>query len=153
MSLVLPVAPPGPPGSLAEALAAVPAPRHPRGWRPARSPLPLVGVLQLAVAAMLCGCRRLYAVARWGRDRRGEDPAALVPVGLPVGRSPPHPTPPGTASSRPSMRRPSRGRWGGGWRPAGAIRPPPWPSTGAPWAMTLRGIPGDAVPGGHPVAA
>src|SRR5437773_7897872 len=92
MPLPLPVAPPGPPGSLAAALAAVPEPRHPNGWRPDRSPLPLVGVLQLAVAAMLCGCRSLYAVAQWGRDRLEEDPAALVPLGLPVGRSPSHPT-------------------------------------------------------------
>src|SRR6266540_1024182 len=48
----LPTAPPGPPGSLAAALAAVPDPRHPNGWRPDRAPLPLVGLLRLAVAAL-----------------------------------------------------------------------------------------------------
>ena len=88
----VPVAPPGPPGSLAEALAAVPEPRRPYGWRPDRPPLPLVGVLQLAVAAMLCGCRSLYAVAQWGRERVADDPAALTVLGLPPGRSPSHPT-------------------------------------------------------------
>ena len=78
----LPVAPPGPPGSLAEALAAVPDPRHPYGWRPDRPPLPLVGVLQLAVAAMLCGCRSLYAVAQWGRERLDEVAVPLLGLGL-----------------------------------------------------------------------
>src|SRR5262245_16564438 len=92
MPLPFPMAPPGVPGSLAEALAAVPEPRHPNGWRPDRSPLPLVGVLQLSVAAMLCGCRSLYAVAQWGRERIAEDPDALTVLGLPPGRSPSHPT-------------------------------------------------------------
>ncbi len=87
----VPVAPPGPPGSLAAALAAVPDPRHPFGWRPDRPPLPLVGVLHLAVAAMLCGCRSLYAGAQWGRERIAEDPDALTILGLPPGRSPSHP--------------------------------------------------------------
>src|SRR6266540_1276205 len=84
----LPAAPPAPPGSLAAALAAVPDPRRPLGWRPDRSPLPLVGVLQVAVAAMLCGARSLYAVAQWAHERVEDDPACLVPLGLPPGRSP-----------------------------------------------------------------
>src|SRR3954468_14117169 len=81
--------PPGPPaeaGSLAEALAGVPEARRPYGWSPGRSPLPLAGMLQ--VAAMLCGARSLYAVARWARERVEEDAEALVPLGLPGGRSP-----------------------------------------------------------------
>jgi hypothetical protein len=45
-------------------------------------------MLQVAVAAMLCGARSLYAVAQWARERVEEDPEALVPLGLPVGRSP-----------------------------------------------------------------
>jgi hypothetical protein len=143
----LPVAPPGPPGSLAEALAAVPDPRHPYGWRPDRPPLPLVGVLQLAVAAMLCGCRSLYAVAQWGRERLEEDPAALVPLGLPGGCSPSHPTLHRlfaaldvTAFER------ALGRWliASGVDPADAV---------ALDGKTLRGIQGDAVPGVHLVAA
>ena len=79
---------PAPPGSLAEALADVPDPRRPYGWRPEREPLPLVGLLQLTVAALLCGCRSLYAVAQWGRERVEDDPAFLVGLGLPPGRSP-----------------------------------------------------------------
>lgn len=79
---------PAAPGSLAEALASVPDPRRPYGWRPECPPLPLVGLLQLTVAALLCGCRSLYAVAQWGRERVEDDPALLVSLGLPPGRSP-----------------------------------------------------------------
>ena len=143
----LPVAPPGPPGSLAEALAAVPDPRHPYGWRPDRPPLPLVGVLQLAVAAMLCGCRSLYAVAQWGRERLEEDPAALVPLGLPVGRCPSHPTLHRlfAALDAAAFER-ALGRWlaASGVDPTDAV---------ALDGKTLRGIHGDAVPGVHLVAA
>jgi len=45
-------------------------------------------MLQVAVAAMLCGARSLYAVAQWARERVEEDAEALVPLGLPAGRSP-----------------------------------------------------------------
>lgn len=143
----LPTAPPGPPGSLAEALAAVPDPRRPYGWRPDRTPLPLVGVLQLAVAAMLCGARSLYAVAQWGRERVEEDPATLVPLGLPSGRSPSVATLhrvfkglDATAFER------ALGAWGraSGVDPADAV---------ALDGKTLRGIQGDTVPGVHLVAA
>jgi hypothetical protein len=143
----LPTAPPGPPGSLAEALAAVPDPRRPLGWHPDRSPMPLVGLLQLAVAAMLCGCRSLYAVAQWGRERREEDPTALVPLGLPAGRSPSVATLhrvfaalDATAFER------ALGRWlvASGVDPTDAV---------ALDGKTLRGIHGDAVPGVHLVAA
>jgi hypothetical protein len=79
---------PAPPGSLAAALAAVPDPRRRYGWRPECPPLPLVGLLQLTVAALVCGCRSLYAVAQWARERVADDPAFLVELGLPVGRAP-----------------------------------------------------------------
>jgi len=132
---------------LAEALAAVPDPRHPFGWRPDRPPLPLVGVLQLAVAAMPCGCRGLYAVAQWGRERVAEDPTALALLGLPAGRSPSHPTPHRlfAASDAAAFER-ALGRWlaARGIDPADAI---------ALDGETLRGIHGDAVPGVHLVAA
>src|ERR671922_1105755 len=75
-------------GSLAEALAGLPDPRRPYGWRPDREPLPLVGLLQMTVAGLLCGCRSLYAVAQWGRERVEDDPALLVALGVPPGRSP-----------------------------------------------------------------
>src|SRR4051794_20124050 len=64
------------PGSLAEALAQIPDPR--------RSHLRvhgLVAVLQMAVAAMLCGARSLYAIAQWGTERREDDSALLVDLG------------------------------------------------------------------------
>jgi hypothetical protein len=147
MPLPFPVAPPGPPGSLAEALAAVPEPRRPNGWRPDRSPLPLVGVLQLAVAAMLCGCRSLYAVAQWGRKRVADDPEALTVLGLPPGRSPSHPTLHRVfAALDVAAFERALGRWlaAGGVDPTEAV---------ALDGKTLRGIHGDAVPGVHLVAA
>jgi hypothetical protein len=74
------------PGSLAEGLSAVPEPRQPYGWRPGYSPVPLVALLQVAVAAMLCGARGPTAVAQWARERQEDDPALLTTLGVPVGR-------------------------------------------------------------------
>ena len=84
----LPKGPEGPPGSLAAALASVPDPRKPYGWRPEYPPIPLVALLQLTVAAMLCGARSLAAVAQWGRERREDQPELLGALGLGPGRSP-----------------------------------------------------------------
>jgi hypothetical protein len=84
----VPAGPAALPGSLAAALAQVPDPRRPYGWRPAYAPLPLVGVLQLTVAALLCGARSLYAIAQWGQERLEDEPALLVQLGLPPGRRP-----------------------------------------------------------------
>ena len=53
-------------GSLMEALAVVPDPRSRHGQRH-----PLTAILALAVCAMLCGARSLYAIAQWGRDHEG----------------------------------------------------------------------------------
>jgi hypothetical protein len=75
-------------GSLAEALAAVPDPRRPYGWRPGHEPIPLVALLQLTVVALLCGARSQLAVAQWGRERLEDDPDLLAALGLPAGRSP-----------------------------------------------------------------
>lgn len=143
----LPVAPPGPPGSLAAALAGVPDPRHPNGWRPDRSPLPLVGVLQLAVAAMLCGARSLYAVAQWGRERVDEEPDALVVLGLPPGRSPSHPT---LHRVFAALDVTAFERALGHWLATSGVDPT---DAVALDGKTLRGIHGDAVPGVHLVAA
>lgn len=84
----VPAAPPALAGSLAVALATVPEPRQPYGWRPQYPPLPLVGLLQVTVAATLCGMRSLYAIARWARQRSEGDPALLEALGLPAGRCP-----------------------------------------------------------------
>jgi DDE_Tnp_1-associated/Transposase DDE domain len=75
-------------GSLAEALAGVPDPRRPYGWRPGHEPIPLVALLQQTVVALLCGARSQSAVAQWGRERLEDDPELLAALGLPPGRSP-----------------------------------------------------------------
>jgi hypothetical protein len=84
----VPAGPPAAAGSLAEALGGLPEERRPYGWAPGRSPLPLAGMLQVAVAAMLGGARSLYAVAQSARARVEEEAEALVALGLPPGRSP-----------------------------------------------------------------
>jgi hypothetical protein len=85
---LIPAGPVAPVGSLAEALGVVPDPRRPYGWNPRYAPLPLVGLLQLTVAATLCGARGQLAVAQWGRERLEDDPTLLEALGLPPGRSP-----------------------------------------------------------------
>jgi hypothetical protein len=147
MAKPLPAAPPAPPGSLAAALAAVPDPRRPLGWRPDCPPLPLVGLLQLAVAAMLCGSRSLYAVAQWGRERVADDPEALGPLGLPPGRSPCVAT---LHRVFKALDVAAFERALGAWLAAGGVAP------GEALALdgkTLRGIHGDELPGVHLVAA
>jgi hypothetical protein len=87
MVRAMPQAPPAPTGSLAEALATVPDPRRPYGWRLAYDPVPLVALLQATVAAVLGGARSLYAVAQWIRERAEDDPDLLAALGFPAGRS------------------------------------------------------------------
>jgi hypothetical protein len=143
----LPQAPPAPPGSLAEALAAVPDPRQPYGWRPQYPPIPLVALLQLAVAATLCGARSLYAIAQWGRERLEDDPALLESLGMPPGRSP----------SVATLHRVFKAldvaafeRVVGEWLTrTGVAATDPLALDG----KSLRGIHGDEVPGVHLVAA
>ncbi len=84
----LPAGPAAAPGSLAAALATVPDPRRPYGWRPEHAPIPLVALLQVTVAATLCGARSLYAIAQWAAERRQDDPALLEALGGPPGRRP-----------------------------------------------------------------
>lgn len=143
----LPLGPAAVPGTLAAALATVPDPRHPNGWRPDRAPLPLVGMLQLAVAAMLCGARSLYAVAQWGQERVADDPAALVPLGLPPGRSP------RVATLHRVFTRLDVAAFEtalGQWLAASGVRTT---DALALDGKTLRGIQGDQLPGVHLVAA
>ncbi len=84
----LPTLAAAPPGSLAEALSEIPDPRRPYGWRGDYPPIPLVALLQVAVAAMLCGSVSLTAIAQWVRERVADDPALLTALGLPPGRTP-----------------------------------------------------------------
>lgn len=134
-------------GSLAEALGRIPEARRPYGWSPGRSPLPLAGMLQVAVAAMLCGARSLYAVAQWARERVEEDPEALAPLGLPSGRSP------SVATLHRVFKRldvVAFERALAAWLEQTGVEPV---SALALDGKTLRGIHGDEVPGVHLVAA
>ena len=143
----IPKAPPAPAGSLAAALVTVPDPRRPYGWRPERAPLPLVGVLQVAVAAMLCGARSRYAVAQWARERVDDDPAVFGGLGLPPGRSP------SVATLHRVFKSLDAAAFEtalGGWLAANGVAAD---EALALDGKTLRGIHGDAVPGVHLVAA
>jgi hypothetical protein len=84
----LPTLPPAPPGSLAAALSQIPDPRRPYGWRSDYPPIPLVALLQVAIAAMLCGSSSLNAIAQWVRERVEDDADLLTALGLPPGRTP-----------------------------------------------------------------
>jgi len=143
----VPSVPPAPVGSLAEALAAVPEPRRPYGWRPECPPLPLVELLQVTVAAMLCGARGQNAVAQWARERFEDCPGALEALGLPPGRRP----------SVATLHRVFRAldvaafeRALGAWLARTGVRPI---EAVALDGKTLRGIRGADVPGVHLVAA
>lgn len=138
---------PGPAGSLAEALAGVPEPRRPYGWRPGREPLPLVGLLQVTVVATLCGARSQAAIVQWARERLEDRPAALGVLGLPPGRRP----------SAATLSRVFRAldvaafeRALGGWLARTGVRPV---EAVAVDGKALRGIHGEDVPGVHLVAA
>jgi len=58
--------------SLLEVLASLPDPRSAHGRRH-----PLEAILGLAVCAMLCGARSLYAISQWGRDQGNKVSCAL----------------------------------------------------------------------------
>jgi len=62
------------PLSLIEALSQVPDPRSPLGVRH-----PLTAVLSLLSMGVMCGCRSVYAVLQWGRER--QEMAALLGLG------------------------------------------------------------------------
>jgi hypothetical protein len=71
-------------GTLAEALAGVPDPRRPYGWRSGHEPIPLVALLQLTVVALLSGARSQSAVAQWGREPAPEPGSERVPEAVAI---------------------------------------------------------------------
>jgi len=143
----VPPGPAAPPGSLAAALAPVPDPRCPYGWRPAHAPIPLVALLQVTVAATLCGARSLYAIAQWAEDRRQDAPALLEALGVPPGRRPCVATLHRVFKALDVQAfEAALGEW---LSATGVARTDPLAIDGE----TLRGIHGEAIPGVHLVAA
>src|SRR5258707_15829597 len=69
-----------PDGSLRAALQTLPDVRRGQG-----KVHPLDGMLALAVSALLCGCRSLYAISQWGRECA---PEIRVALGLRAERGP-----------------------------------------------------------------
>lgn len=135
-----------PAGSLGAALAMIPDHRRPTGWRPEYPPIALVALLQLAVAALLCNARSLYAIAQWGRERLADDPGLLTDLGLPPGRSPCVATLHRVFKALDVM---AFEQTLGGWLRTIGVRP------SEPIAVdgkTLRGIHGETIPGVHLVA-
>jgi len=126
--------------SLLEALRAVPDPRHRRGCRYGQA-----SILTLAVCAMLCDARSLYAIAQWGRERAGG--AIASALGFECGRTP----------SVATLFRSFRDvdvvafeRVLAGWFAAQGL---PASEVLTLDGKTLRGIHGETVPGVHVVAA
>src|SRR3954452_21736423 len=143
----LPTGPDAPPGSLAAALATVPDPRRPYGWHPTHAPIPLVALLQVTVAATLCGARSLYAIAQWAEDRRQDAPALLEALGVPPGRRPCVATLHRVFKALDVQAfEAALGQW---LSATGVARTDPLAIDG----NTLRGIHGEAIPGVHLVAA
>ena len=94
--------------SLMEVLASLPDPRSLHGRRH-----PLGAILGLAVCAMLCGARSLYAISQWGRDQ-GREVKCPKPLGLPG--SVPHVCPPFIWCLADWTESASSWCWGGGFK-------------------------------------
>lgn len=125
--------------SLMAVLSRMPDPRKRRGRQ-----YPLQAILALAVYAMLCGARSLYAIAQWGRDQAQEVAPAL---GFSRGKTP------CVGTLHYVFRRLDRGAWEGllaSWFQGQGVE------TGEALAVDgkrLRGVHGEEVPGVHLVAA
>ena len=131
--------PPLPIPSLLGALAAVPDGRKIRGRRYDQA-----AMLTLAVCAMLCGARSLYAIAQWGHDH--DDATLRQALGLPAHRTP----------SVATLFRVFRDLDVGAFEQALAVWLTQQHAGGPALALdgkTLRGIHGEEVPGVHLVAA
>lgn len=126
---------------LMDVLSCLPDPRSAHGRRH-----PLGAILTLAVCAMLCGARSLYAISQWGRDQGGEMSHAL---GFTRERTPCVSTLHQVFSRLDRERFESAlGRWlqERGLKVGGAVAI-------AVDGKTLRGIHGELLPGVHLVAA
>jgi DDE_Tnp_1-associated len=128
-----------PEGSLRAALQRRPAVRRGQGKVHPRD-----GMLALAVCARWCGGGRLYAISQWGREC---EPEIRVALGRRAARGP-----------RVATRQRAFGRLDqaacarvlGQWCAAHGRAPD---EALAMDGQTLRGLPGEAIPGGHLVAA
>lgn len=130
---------PAPDGSLRAALQTLPDVRRGQG-----KVHPLDGMLALAVCALLCGCRSLYAISQWGREC---DPAIRVALGLRGERWP------RVATLHRAFRRLDHAAFErvlGAWFTAQGLAPD---EALAMDGKTLRGIHGEELPGVHLVAA
>lgn len=128
-----------PKGSLRAALQTLPDVRRGQG-----KVHPLDGMLALAVCALLCGCRSLYAISQWGREC---EPAIRVALGLRAERGP------SVATLHRAFRRLDHAAFErvlGRWFAAQGLAPD---EALAIDGKTLRGIHGEQLPGVHVVAA
>ncbi|MGZ3663949.1 MAG: ISAs1 family transposase [Ktedonobacterales bacterium] len=128
-----------PEGSLRAALATLRDVRRGQG-----KVHPLGGILALAVCAVLCGCRSLYAISQWGRDC---EPELRVALGLRAERGP------SVATLHRAFRRLDHAAFErvlGQWFAARGLQPE---EALAIDGKTLRGMHGEEIPGVHLVAA
>jgi hypothetical protein len=128
-----------PEGSLRAALQTLPDVR--RGQGKVHS---LDGMLALAVCALLCGCRSLYAISQWGQEC---DPTIRVALGLRAERGP------SVATLHRAFRRLDHAAFErvlGQWFAAQGLHAD---EALAIDGKTLRGIHGEEIPGVHLVAA
>jgi hypothetical protein len=106
----------------------------------------LVTVLQIAVAAMLCGAKTQYAVAQWAKERSEDAPELLQALGCAPEKYPSHPT---IHRIFKRLNAEAFERVLGDWLAQTGLTP------GEPLAVdgkTLRGIHGEELPGVHLVA-
>ena len=125
--------------SLMEVFATVPDPRDAHGLRH-----PLGAILGLAVCAMLCGARSLYAISQWGRDHGSPMARAL---GFRRERTP------AVSTLHEVFKRLDREAFEqalGGWLQERGMKSV---EAVAVDGKTLRGIHGEQLPGVHLVAA
>jgi hypothetical protein len=128
-----------PEGSLRAALQMLPDVRRGQG-----RVHPLDGMLALAVCALLCGCRSLYAISQWGRECA---PELRVALGLRAERGP------SVATLHRAFRcldRAAFERVLGQWFAAQGLPPD---EALALDGKTLRGLHGEEIPGVHFAAA